>query len=573
VTSLRRLLGDRKRRQRGSVLSAVLIIVAFISILIGGLMTELTSSFLASRVVATRVAREATVTSAVELGISQLQSRSVPASCAKDRGSSQFLSLNGSPAAVTHACSAIVPDLTAAIAPGAFSVDGIHDTTAGRNRYLIGDSSGRLYSYPFGQTAPSWSILLGGALTAPPLAKLDTSNFPDSLLVPVAEPGSACGGHCVELFDEGSGTPGLRCTMGASSAVNGQPAAEVTSGGSANFPDYVFFGDSGGHLYVYDASSNGGCSRTVAPASLGGAVVGTPLVFPGTVTRRGRVTTTTDEIFVLTTNGTSTVLHEYLYSEASDGEVSFNEDDTQNLAVGGSAIGYDTSSTLPTPGSTISLVVAGATGRLAIGRIRVNSNKSGATYSISAGPSANLPGAISHSPYWCHCPDQDLIGVGSTNGFLYLLSTGLIVSWTYDGLADGRPAINTSPAADANGDWYFGADDGSTYDVEIPVTGQQMFKAATFGPGGPIRSSPVVGGGADGCGSGPCLYFASSTSGGYFVRLGATRIIDLRACISTASGSRTCAANPRLWAQVEVGLPAVVGARGVYVQGWSYYSP
>ena len=53
---------DRRRRQRGSVLSGLLIIVAFLAILIGSIMSELTSSFLISRTLVTRVQREATVT-------------------------------------------------------------------------------------------------------------------------------------------------------------------------------------------------------------------------------------------------------------------------------------------------------------------------------------------------------------------------------------------------------------------------------------------------------------------------------------------------------------------------------
>jgi hypothetical protein len=123
--------------------------------------------------------------------------------------------------------------------------------------------------------------------------------------------------------------------------------------------------------------------------------------------------------------------------------------------------------------------------------------------------------------------------------------------------------------ADANGDWYFGANDGLVYDVEIPVSGTQMFKAAKFGPGGAIASSPMVGS----CPAGPCLYFASSSSGSYFVRIGSTRISDLRACITSGSGSITCAGNPRLWTRVQVGPAAIWGKLGVYVQGWSYYSP
>jgi hypothetical protein len=162
-----------------------------------------------------------------------------------------------------------------------------------------------------------------------------------------------------------------------------------------------------------------------------------------------------------------------------------------------------------------------------------------------------------------------LIGVGGTNGFLYLFDTGLSLAYSYDGQPDGRPAIDTTPAADPNGEWYFGANDGSVYDVEIPMSGAQMFKAAKFGPGGAITSSPIVGP----CNAGPCLYFASSSGGSYFARIGTTRISDLRACITSSLGSTSCAGNPRLWARVQVGPGNVWGGSGVFVQGWSFYSP
>ena len=61
---LQLLLHDGRRRQRGSVLSGLLIIVAFLAILIGGLLTELTSSFVLSRDQMTRVKTEATVATA-----------------------------------------------------------------------------------------------------------------------------------------------------------------------------------------------------------------------------------------------------------------------------------------------------------------------------------------------------------------------------------------------------------------------------------------------------------------------------------------------------------------------------
>lgn len=559
------------------MLSALLIIVAMLSILIGAVMTELTGSFLTSRTLVTRMQREATVTSAVELGINQLKSSTVPAVCARDSRGPWYVALNGYTAAVTQSCSAILPDVAGGLAGGAFPIDGVHDTATGRNRYLIGDSSGRLYSYPFGQTALSWSLAIGGALTASPLAVLDASDLPDvSLLVPVAKSTSGCGGHCVALFEESTGTPAFRCDMGASATVKAQPAAEVTSGGSVNFPTYVFFGDSGGNLYVFDASSGGGCNR-LATAGLGGSLAGAPLVFPGRVTTRGSTNTTSDEIFAVVTSANSTSLEDWRYSEAVD---SSNGDTTYTLSqvgslslsnlVGGNAVGYAISSTVPSVGAVLSLAVAGASGRLAIARIAV---ASGPSYTISTGANITLPGGIGRPPLWCHCPGEDLIGAGGTNGVLYILNPSLVVRWSYDGQVDGRPAINTTPVADANGDWYFGADDGYVYDVEIPFSGMQLFKAARFGPGGAIRSSPIVGGAADGCSSGLCLYFGSNTAGSYFVKLGSTRIIDLRACLSSTFGSTSCSLNPRLWARVEVGLPAIVGARGVYVQGWSYYSP
>ncbi len=216
------------------------------------------------------------------------------------------------------------------------------------------------------------------------------------------------------------------------------------------------------------------------------------------------------------------------------------------------------------------MAIAGTSGRMAL--VRISEGK-GPAYGVSLLGATGLPGGVTASPSWCHCPGQDLIAVGSTNGVLYLLDTGLTILHSYDGTADGSPAIVSRPAPDVNGDWYFGAADGYVYDVEIPLSGLQMFKAARFGPGGQIRSSPVVGGASDGCGPGPCMYFGSSSAGLFFVALGSTRVIDLRACISTGANSTTCYANPRLWARVEVGPASVVGGTGVSVQGWSYYSP
>jgi hypothetical protein len=573
MKQLQLLLHDRRRRQRGSVLSAVLIIVAFLSILIGALLTELTDSFLVSRDLVSRVNTEATVTSSVELAIHQLQGGPVPAVCAKDaRGPWFVVNLNGHNAAVTQTCQAIVPEDNQRLAGGFFTVDGIHDTVGG-NRYLVGDATGRLAAYPIGQSNASWSVGLGGALTAPPTTAADPNGSVD-ILVPVAKSADGCGGHCVVLYSEGSGAPALRCTFAASNTVGTGAAAEaVPAGFNANFAGYAFFGDASGTLYVYDGTSNG-CPRQVQ-ATISGRLAGAPLVYPDKTPNNGN--TVSDELFVLVTSSSGTSLQHWRYTETkgcSDGGDCDNQQaptltqvSSQSLN-GTNAVGYDTSAAAPTPGTPLGLAVATASGRLDVARITVDSR---ANYGMTSVASAMLPnGSVAaRAPNWCHCPGQDLIGVGSTNGFLYLYTNGLNLAYSYDGQPDGRPAINSTPTADSNGDWYFGASDGSVYDVEIPMTGTQLFKAARFGPGpsASITSSPI----ATSCPNGPCLYFGSSNAGSWYYRIGSTRVSDLRACVSTAAGSTTCADNPRLWARVLVPGPA--GGTQVLVQGWSFYSP
>jgi hypothetical protein len=567
------------------VLSGLLIIVALLSILIGALMTEVTGAFLLSRALVTRVSHEATVTSAMELGISALQtrvqSRTVPPNCAKDSVAPVSISLNGSPATVTQiTCSAIVPDLATTLVQGTFRLDGTHDTTSGDNNYLVADASGRLYSYRFGNTAPQWSVSVGGSPTAAVLP-MDGSGS-GMLLLPIAMSGSGCGGHCVALLSKGRGTPTFRCTMPSSTTVTSSPADEADS--SPNFPDYAFFAGSGAaaRLYVYDASAGGSCNQ-LASTALGGSPAGPPLVFPGDVTGNRNNQTTNDEIFLLVTSGNATSLQHWRYTEASQDcngdncgggngnggtNFSLNLVSTTSLTnlVGGNAVGYAASAAAPTTSTPLKLAVATTSGKLGIAQIAV---RAGPVYTITSGAATSLPAGVTRPPSWSA---QNVIGVGSTNGTLYLLSPALAILDTYDGQADGKPAIDTTPDADANGDWYFGANDGNLYDVEVPAAGKVLVKAAKFALGGAL-SSPVVGSASDGCSPGACVYFGSATNGARFVQIGYARVLDLRACITTAPGSTTCAANPRLWAQVKVGTAAVVGAKGVLVQGWSYYSP
>ena len=93
----------------------------------------------------------------------------------------------------------------------------------------------------------------------------------------------------------------------------------------------------------------------------------------------------------------------------------------------------------------------------------------------------------------------DEIGAANTNGHLYVLdaNNNLATRWHYD----GSSPINTTPAPDSSGTWYFGADDGFVYDVEPPASGAVMFMAARFGPGGQVHASPSVAG---------CLSLASA---------------------------------------------------------------
>jgi hypothetical protein len=314
-TCLRLLLGDRAARQRGSILSGLLIIVAFLSILVGALMTELTNSFLISKTLVNRMQDEATVTSAVELGIHQLQGLTAPSVCAKDSRGPWFVTLNGSPAAVTQTCKGIVPDVAQGLDPaGAYTIDGVHDTTFGRDRYLVANSTGLLRAYNFGQTAQSWSVAIGGAPTANLLPAVDSEGS-SVLLIPAAIPGSGCGGHCVALFNDPGGAPTFRCSMPASTSVKTTVAEEVSASGSPNFPNYAFFGGSGagGQLYVYDASSDNSCAE-LASGALGGAAVGPPLVFPGVANVRRNSSTVSDEIFVLVSDGTRTHLQHWRYT-------------------------------------------------------------------------------------------------------------------------------------------------------------------------------------------------------------------------------------------------------------------
>lgn len=562
----------RVRAQRGSVLSAVLIMVVFLSILGGALMGELSSVFLVTRSQAGRIATEASLDSSVAYGIGSLEQRSVPVHCVTDQPSPSTTTLNGMSTAAASICRAIVPNAVTALAGGTSSVDGTLDTVAGRNRYLISDSSGVLHAYQFGKSIESWEKDLGGQQTAPLLST--NSGGSPVLLIPVTIPGSGCSSHCVALFNSAGAVPSFRCSMPAPTAVSAQPAVETPVSGGVNFPDYAFIGSSS--LSVYDASPNGSCELKKA-ASLFGTAVGAPLVFPGS-NRRDQVS---DDVFVVVTSAAGTSLQHWSYTETTargsdEGggtTIDLGRLSSLNLNVGSGAVGYSADITAPSSNTPIMLAVASASGRLALARISV----SGSNYSMSLTLNRSLPNgaATSRPPYWCtaRCQGTDLIGVGGTNGTLYLLNGSLNVAYTYT--EAGLAAIDTTPVADANGDWYFGDDNGFVYDVELPPKGPQLFKAARFGPGGQnqVRSSPYVGspGGCSGCVG---IYFGAAGSGGgaYFVQIGKIRVMDVTSCLTSGAKSTTCTGAARLWTRIEVGDPQYVGGQGVNTVGWAYFT-
>ena len=167
MKSVRELLTDGRRAQRGSVLSGVLITTAFLAIIAGALMTELSTHFLISRALVNRVANEATVSSAMEMAIDQLQTTSLESGCP---ASSQVTENNRSAVASKSQC--LQRRITAGPASwSSFNVDGTRVQIGGRDEYLVGDTSGVVYQYDFGKSTPN-RLELGGYVTGQPQAML-----------------------------------------------------------------------------------------------------------------------------------------------------------------------------------------------------------------------------------------------------------------------------------------------------------------------------------------------------------------------------------------------------------------
>lgn len=541
MKALRDLLADRRRSQRGSVLSAVLIMVAFLAIISGALMTELSTNFLLSNDLLNRVQTEATVNSAAELTINQLQSASLNAVCPTP---SQF-SVNGQTAAVSYVSCAPTVDknskqFLSVASSSQFTTDGTRVPEL--NDYVVGDSGGTVFDFPYGSQKPRWTLDLEGSVTATPLVIPDPTNGGQFLdLIPAS--GSACApaSNCVSVrSDDGSGAkPAPKCVMTAIGLVQSQPAS-----GGVNFPNIAFAGDAAGHLYTMDVTS-GTCDNETPTLPTNGPVVAGPLVFPCNTGCDGR---RTDDVFVLTSSGGSSQLQSFAYTSRQG----FTPAGADLPLPWGNASGIAVEN--PTLPSRVAISFAG--GQVAVVQIDANGN-------LSRTASVSLPAPIGGAPYWCHCPGSaNLIGVGGDNGHLYVLDSSLNSYAMYA----GSQAIRTTPAVDGAGDWYFGADNGRLYEVQKPPGGSAMVQVANLGSaGGAIGSSPVVGA----CQVGICVYLGSTDGNAYLVSLDARDAV-LTSCISTAPP--ICSGvNPRLWTSVEIGVAS--NPQAVHVQGWSYYSP
>jgi hypothetical protein len=532
------ILKDRKRSQRGSVLSGVLIITAFLAIIAGGLMTELSGSFLLSRALMHRVENEATVNSAVELALNGLQTTSINQVCPAPSGAS----LNSQSAVAAYvSCWPTVDtrSLGRVSTPvvnssEAFNVDGTHAVVAppGGDEYLVGDTAGNLYRLRFGSTSASWTVALGGTITGPPQAMPDGSTH----LVPVANAtaGQGCSGSCLAIIDYGSQTPD--CYVSTGGNVSSRPVA------GGNFRSYAFFGDASGMLYVYDTS---GCSSPESSINVSQPVVAGPIVFPGPVIPRQ---STADEIYLVTSDSNSSHLVHYEYVETRKGSSTLNLISSQALPAA-SAVGLAVDQTRQLPAN---LAITFSGGAVAVAQIQLGPNP-------PQPASATLPAGIGDAPAWSGT-SPNTIGVAQAHG-LYVLDANLNQVRSY---AMGGTTLSTSPAADGAGDWFVGAANGNLYEAPALTAAPTLI---AFGSGqlGQIQSSVQVGQ----CGGWICAYLASSNTNAYNVQLDARDAV-MSACITSASPACS-GANPRLWASVEVGTSS--SPLTVHVQGWSYYSP
>ena len=543
MKALRHLLTDSKRSQRGSVLSGVLIMTAFIAIISGALMTMLSTNFLLSRDLVLRLDNEATLNSTLETAMNQMETIPVRAGCP----TLDAVSINGRtglPAYLSCGLTVAERPQVAGIASGsAFNVDGAHSVipSLGQDLYLVGDASGTVFEFTVGRSSPNWSMRLPGAVSGPPIAMHDPNagDIDVSDLVPIAvrsaaPPGCASGACVARVLHDVGLPPADICYMAADGPVTAQPAPGVNNSWVA------FFGDRSGTLFAYGADEAHDCGLQVRISDGGQPVVAGPAVFAGRSTGNSR----SDEVYVVTSDGSSSVLRHFEFT-IQRGVASFEEAGALQLPAP-QAVGLSVDrSTLP---ARIAVTFAG--GGLALVQI-------GSGYGMSLLGERQLAAGISDAPAWCCGATPSVIGVVDAAG-LNVLNANLGLVAAYNAPA----SASTSPTADGAGDWFFGAADGNLY--EVPAI-QSTPTVIAFGGGalGNVTSSAQVGV----CGNWVCAYLATGSGHVYMAQLDA-RTAVVSACIAS-SGSCT-KVNPRLQAHVDVGSAA--SQQAVRIEGWSYHA-
>lgn len=533
MRAIRELLRDRRRSQRGSVLSGVLIMTAFIAIISGALLTELSTNFLLSHALVNRVANEATDSSAMELSLSSLQTTALNAPCPA-LAPATINNLTSSPTYIN--CFPTVdlksPQFTQiASTSGSFTVDGAHVQVGSLNDYVVGDSAGNVFDYRFGSTAWRWQLDLDSATSAPPLV-IARPGYSGQFLdvIPLAAgPGCPASKACldVRIDNNSSGTPVQQClvTTSAGGPVTAQPAASSAAG-------LIYFGD-GATLEAADISSSPCPTKSTVAIPGNQAVVAGPVAFRCT----GGCGQTIDFIYAVVSDAASSRLIEFTYGGNKGLEVT-----------GTWALPWANVSGIATQGTSLPTNIAISFGGGGV-----------ALYGLTPGGAAFVNsqivgGGIADAPFWCG--SCGLFGVGAGNGGLYLFNGSLGLVGSYVGTGS---AIDTTPSVDGAGNWYYGASDGYVHEIHRQ-NGGPFTEVKRYGGMGAVGSSVQIGG----CPTGICVYLGTLTSRLYVVRLDA-RDAALSACISSAAPKPTC-----LWANAEVG--DALSPQTVHVKGWSYYS-
>jgi len=539
MSGLKALLSDRRRSQRGSVLSGVLIMTAFIAIISGALMTALSGTFLVSQDLMNRVQNEATVNSAIEVSVSQLQASQLYSPCP----ALTPVNLNGRTAVSSY--SRCWPrnhesqnGEPVGVPSAAFNLDGVQAVGNGFNDYVVGNSAGSVFDYRFGATAARWTLNLNGTLTAQPMV-IANGGSPNQAIDVFPMTGAACSPtpNCIDVrVDTNSGTPSQKCTISALGTVASQPAASSPSGG---YGGYVYYGE-GPNLDVSDLSG-GDCDPLGPPVGTTQPVVAGPVAL-----RCPSCSRVTDNVYVVVSDGLSSSLVWYTYNTNSN---KFSNP-LASVPLPSPNVAGIAASSVTAPAD---IAITFGNGAIAVAHVAASGTITLATTSV--------PDGISDDPYWC-AACGNLLGVGAQNGVLYLFDAALNIKGSYSTGSE----ISTTPDTDGAGNWYVATEDGYLRELQLIQlqSGPSLVQVESYGRMSRFGSAAQVGA----CATGICIYGGAQDGSVYLVPLDARHAI-ISACIST-SPPACSGANPRLAAEVEIGSAG--NRQAVHVQGWSYYS-